>query len=597
MSLRAVVSRVTRSSTPHRILTRHFLRCFLENDLMSPEGDRAQLLAVTGALLLSSTIFISVVMAFFKYVVGIYTPGQLAVSALDDRFFYVALSMIVLALLAAAQWDALVVDVRDASILEPLPVRSGTIRRAKLAAVAIMGAGAAVALNAVPSVVFPLLMLINQSTTVAAMGLLMAIHLAVTLAAGTFAYLTVIAFRETLAAVLGPRWFPRVSPWAQGALIVILGSALLLLPPSAVRVERTLRTVELGTPPMWFLGVYEVAARGMLIDGRRSALLTPRMLRSDAAFTAAFRRHEDKFPVLARRAAVSLGAISFLAAAAYAWNTRRLPALAPPLMTDRRRRWVLMRKAIHVLVARDAAARAGFFFTLAAISRSRTHRLTLACSAAVGLAMAVVALSRIDLAETAAAGAMPARLLSVQALLVGALVIGFRHAIRVPAELRATWGFELAWRGRERQFLSGVKRAAIAAIALPALAITLPLFVFVLGPALALAHAAIGLAGAIVLLELLLAGYEKVPFTCTYLPNDNIKLLAPLYVVMFLMGSSIFAGLERSALQSVGAALRLLLFLGVTFIVLRIAAARRRQILPVDFNEAPATTQRLGLHT
>jgi hypothetical protein len=426
---------------------------------------------------------------------------------------------------------------------------------------------------------------------------LMGAHAGITLAAGAFAYLAVIAFRETLAAMLGPRWFPRVSPWAQGALIVVLGSSLLLLPPAAVRVERTLRTVTIGTPPMWFLGAYEVATRGVLIDGRRQALLTPRMLRSDAVFTAAFRRHEDTFAALAGRAAISLAAISLLAAAAYAWNTRRLPALAPPLATDRRRRWGVVREAVHATVARDAAARAGFFFTLAALARSRTHRLTIACSAAVGLAMAVVALSRIEIADIAAAGTMPARFLSVQALLIGTLLVGFRHAIRVPAELKATWGFELAWRGRERQFLSGVKRAAIAAVVLPALVMTLPLFVFVLGPALALAHAAIGLAAAVVLIEVLLVGYEKVPFACTYLPNDNIKLLAPLYGIVFLIGASIFAGLERAALQDAGAALRVMLFLGVTFMLLRIAASRRRQTLPVDFNEAPATTQRLGLHT
>ena len=59
----------------------------------------------------------------------------------DDRLFYIALSMIVCALLAVAQWDSLVVDVRDAAILEPLPVPTGTIRRAKLAAVALMGLG------------------------------------------------------------------------------------------------------------------------------------------------------------------------------------------------------------------------------------------------------------------------------------------------------------------------------------------------------------------------------------------------------------------------------------------------------------------------
>ena len=69
----------------------------------------------------------------------------------------------------------------------------------------------------------------------------------------------------------------------------------------------------------------------------------------------------------------------------------------------------------------------------------------------------------------------------------------------------------------------------------------LPLFVFVLGPRLALMHAALGLAGAIVLLEALMISYDKVPFTCTYLPSENMKALAPIYAIRFLIGASLFA--------------------------------------------------------
>jgi len=120
----------------HAILTRHFLRRFLENDLISPEADRSHLLAVVGAGLFSTTIFITMMMSCLKYVAGYYTPGQAAVASLDDKFFYISLSMVAVALLAVAQWDALVVDARDSAILDPLPVRPVVVRRAKLAAVA-----------------------------------------------------------------------------------------------------------------------------------------------------------------------------------------------------------------------------------------------------------------------------------------------------------------------------------------------------------------------------------------------------------------------------------------------------------------------------
>ena len=223
--------------------------------------------------------------------------------------------------------------------------------------------------------------------------------------------------------------------------------------------------------------------------------------------------------------------------------------------------------------------------------RSNTHRLTLACAAAAGFAMALVALSSASVQQ---GGGASARLLSMQPLLYGALLVGCRHVIRVPAELRANWGFQLAWRGRDRAFLAGVKHAAVVALVLPALAVLLPLFVFVLGPRLALMHAALGFAGAIVLLEALMVYYDKVPFTCTYLPSENMKALAPIYAIAFLVGASTFAQMQYEALLGTRA-IRLLTTLAVVFAILRLMSVKRGRLPSVEFDEAPVTFQRLGL--
>ena len=578
---------------PDVLLTKLFLRQFLENDLISPEADRSQLLAVVGAIVVSLTLFASVFMSF-NYVVAVLTPGQAAVLSLNDKYFYLALAMIVTALVAASQWDAIAIDPRDAAILEPLPVPAGTIRRAKVSAVAILGAAVAIAVNAFPSVVFPWLLVFNfrQLRSIAMLGL-MVNHAIVTLAAAAFGYLVVIALRETIAAVLGPRWFTRVSPWAQGVLIVILGSSLLLLPPAAGRVaERGFEGWRAMTPPMWFLGAYEMTAGGVIADLPRTRM-TPRQARNDEIASAIYRERRRQFPVLAPRAGAALGLTFLLAVAAYRWNARRLPSLAPAPPPAFRRRWRLGERLANLLIVRDPAARAGFYFTLAAMWRSNTHRLTLACAASAGCAMALVALSNSSLQP---GGGVSARLLSMQPLLYGALLVGFRHVIRVPAELRANWGFQLAWRGRDRAFLAGVKRAAVVALVLPALAALLPLFVFVLGPRLAVMHAALGLAGAIVLLEALMVHYDKVPFTCTYLPSENMKALAPIYAIVFLAGASTFARVQYAALLG-GGAIRALLTLAVVWAVLRVMSAKRARLPYVEFDEAPATFQRLGLHT
>ena len=581
-----------RHRTPYAVLTRLFLRQFLENDLISPEADRSQLLAVVGAIVVCLSLFISVFMSGL-YIGAALTPGQGAVLSLDDKVFYLSLAMIVMALVAASQWDALAIDPRDAAILEPLPVRAGTIRRAKLSAIAILGAAVAAAVNFFPSLVFPWLLAINfpQMSVFALLGLI-ATHAAVSVSAAAFGYLVVIALREILVAVLGPRGFTVASPWVQGALIVLLGSALLLVPAASERIaQRGFDGWRAMAPPMWFLGVYETAAGGVIADLPRLEM-RDRQAASDRVNRALYERRRPECVALARRAVAAVSVVWLVAVGAYLWNARRVGALAPAPPPSSRHGWQLGGRLANAWLVRDPAARAGFYFTLAAMWRSNNHRLTLACAAAAGFAMALVALSNANIEQ----GAGPStRLLAMQPLLFGALLVGFRHVIRVPAELRANWGFQLAWRERTQAFVAGVRRAAMVALGLPALAILLPLDIFVLGPQLALIHAGLGLAGAFVLLEALLLSYDKVPFTCTYVPSENMKALAPVYAIAFVAGALQFAAMQNAALQS-GSALRLLGTLAAVFAILRVMSMKRGRVPHIDFDEAPATYQRLGLH-
>ncbi len=578
---------------PYALLTRQFLRQFLENDLISPDADRTQLLAVVGSLAVSLTMFISVFMSA-KFIGAFLTPGQAAVLSLNDKFFYLSLAMLATALMAAMQWDALTIDPRDAAILEPLPVSAGVIRRAKLTAVGLLGSVVAIALNVFPSMIFPWLLAINfPQMSVWALLALITVHATMTFMAAAFGYLGVIGIRESMVAVLNRRGFAVASPWIQGVLIVVLGSALLMLPPASRRIAQFgFDDWRASAPPMWFLGVYESVAGGIIADLPRTSMTT-RQTNNDVNSSALYEQRRSQFPQLARRATIAFALAFVVAVFAYMWNARRLPALTAAPTQAGRQRWRAGERLANALIVRDGTARAGFYFTLAAMWRSNTHRLTLACAAAAGFALALVALFNAD----ADRGAPPSiRLLVMQPFLYGALLVGFRHIIRVPAELRANWGFQLAWRERERAFLSGVRRAALVALVLPALAVLLPLFSFVMGTEAALLHAGLGLAGAIVFLEALLVSYEKVPFTCTYLPSENMKAMAPIYAIMFIVGAVNFARMQVSAITS-GDVTRILVTLGILFVVFRVASLRRVRRPLVEFDEAPSTYQQLGLHT
>jgi hypothetical protein len=194
---------------------------------------------------------------------------------------------------------------------------------------------------------------------------------------------------------------------------------------------------------------------------------------------------------------------------------------------------------------------------------------------------------------------MPLAWLAIQTVMVTALIVGFRHAVRVPAELRANWMFHLAWSGDERPFLSGVKRAAIVVFLVPAVAALTLWQYFGLGfdPRTALVHALCGLLIALCILEGLLLGWRKLPFASSYIPTSVLKSLVPIYVVTFLLATYAFAWIERLALTSpIGSAV-LIVLLATVFAGLRWTDVwQRRTRIDIELDELPApATQRLNL--
>lgn len=571
------------------LLTRLFLRQFLESDLSSPDGDRSQLLAVLGAAAVSLTLFISMFMSS-TYAMSVLMPGEAAVLTLSDKFFYLSLAMLATALVAASQWDTLALDQRDVAILQPLPVRPATLRLAKLSAVAMLGAGVSVAINIFPTLVFPWMLSFSlRQLTQPQLLWLMITHLMLTVTAAVFGYLTVIALRESISALLGGKLFARVSPWIQTIVIVVLGIATLLLPIVSAQVgQRGFTGWRLMLPSTAFVGAYEVATQGLLADLPRRRM-TPRQANRDRAFSAIYAERRPMFPGLAERAQLWFVSVAGLLAAGTLLNAFRAPVTAT--LAPSRRRPGRFAGLARVVFPRSAAARAGFDFALATMFRNKTHRLALACAAAVGVAMVFIALSRVDLSGNT----LSVRLLVIQPLLYGALLTAFRHVVRVPAELRANWAIQVAWMGQARAFANGVQAAAMLTLAVPAILIVTPPVWAAGGLALAAAHAVIGLVGAAIVLEALMLSYDKVPFTCTYVSDENVKGLAPIFVIVFLIGATLFARLELAMLAG-GFATIGGVALAILLVSLRVIARRRPRIAQIDFNEGPAALHQLGLH-
>ncbi len=318
--------------------------------------------------------------------------------------------------------------------------------------------------------------------------------------------------------------------------------------------------------------------------------MPPRLAARDRANTEIYEALRPRFLPLAQRVEIFVGGALGLLVVATVVNALRAPVSGVLLTAAGRRRSRRSEAIAHAVLVRHPAARAGFHFALATLFRSKTHRLTLACAAAVGLAMALVVLSRFDFQ----AGRLSPALLSIQPLLYGSLLVAFRHLIRVPAELRANWAVQLAWQGHPRAFARGVRRAAMVSLALPAIVAVVPVIAVVGGAAAALTHAALGIAGAAIFLEGLMLGYDKAPFACSYVPGNG-KGFVPIFGMAFLLGASLFARLEMAIISGANVSTPLII-LALVFVTLRIASARQREVA-IDFDEGPEGFNQLGLHT
>jgi len=299
---------------------------------------------------------------------------------------------------------------------------------------------------------------------------------------------------------------------------------------------------------------------------------------------------------LARRAWLAVPALVLLAVLTFVWNNRRLPEQAVAGRVRSR-----ARHAAHAIVLRlsprDPEAQAGFFFTLQTLMRSGPHRMIVAIAVAAALTLPSVMLILGSAYLREPTSSLPLGLLGMQVTVLLALIGGFRYAVTVPAGLVANWSIRLAWRGDERRYLAGVKRAAfVSTVAAPSL-VLLPLHAALFGVATAVVHALVGCLLGVAVLDALFLGYRKVPFACAYLPLGDPKLLWSGGAAALLFVPYIFAYVERAALSSPGPTVVLAATLAGIVLTIRISdRVQRRERRQLDFDERPAPpTQRLGV--
>jgi len=188
-------------------------------------------------------------------------------------------------------------------------------------------------------------------------------------------------------------------------------------------------------------------------------------------------------------------------------------------------------------------------------------------------------------------------LLAGQSLLLASVLSGFRHAVRIPAELRASTTFSLAWAGNLTPYISGVKLAGWIALVLPTLGGLSIWHTAVLGGRLAALHLGVGLAFSMLLMEMLFLRYRRLPFVSGYVPSAELKSRGVASAAALLLVSFALAWVERLAVTATAGYLMLVaIMVGLSAGVIAVDRASRPAATVLDLDEPPPVpTQRLDL--
>ncbi len=413
---------------------------------------------------------------------------------LPDEYFFIVLSMTVTGAVAVWRWDAIFPDRRDYMNLVPLPISTRSIFLANLVAVVCLAGLIAVDVNAASCILFPAVVEATQKSLLffVRFGL---VHTLVVMLASVFAFFAVFSLLGVLMAVLPARAFRRVSTYVRGIVVIYLVAILctsFAVPDLLRRLKGSAPVWTMLTPSCWFLGLCQS------LNGRAGPALMQ----------------------LSRIAFPGFALVAALALCAYAVSYRRyfVRIAETTEVTDTARTsqisfWGVL---LDRLALRTQFEKGCFRFVCKTLVRSEPHRLVLTAVGGLGVVLASQALmGAYEGASSLRAAALSTGALSIPFIVSFLAIVGLRLVFDIPVELRANWIFQLML-DEDGQACERLARKVILILVLPPLLlIAFPAYVYLEGWMIAGLHTMLVVVWAVLLTNIVLVRFRKLPFTCT----------------------------------------------------------------------------------
>ena len=540
-----------------RVLYRDFLARMVDLEALSAGGGIVNLL-VQFAAVLAAFSFVVTISTVPYYGTSQLPREQLLIAAWSHEEFLIATTMAITGLFAVLAWNVIFPDRRDTYILGVLPVRTRTIGAAKAAAIGTALGVSVVAVNVFTGLSFPFVLPVD-GTFLGALRCLAAYWLTMA-AAGLFVCCVLLALQGIASQLFGYRLFLRVSSFLQLAAFFVILGVYFLTPPLATVSGLTApenRGLLAALPQFWFLGLFQE------LSGSTHPVFGP----------------------LAARALWSLSIAAAVAAVAYTLayrrNIRRIVEQPDIVPADRSRPATRILKFLAGRLLARPLERAIFLFTARTMARSRQHRLLLAVYGGIGLAIALAyAKSLINRSSEQRWDEPNRALLAGSLVLLFFAVIGARAVFALPMALPSNWVFRITAVHSPNSYFTAVRKTLFAIAAIP-IWIGSAILYFTIWPGRpALEHLAVLVAAGILLIQLSLRKFRKIPFACSYLPGKgNLKIALGVYGALILFLTDVGIRIEFWTLE------RFARFV-VLFSILLVAAmwARRRT---AEFQASP----------
>lgn len=551
-----------------RTLVRHFLGSLIGRGVLQDDGVeavRGLMFGVVAALMSVGFMLPRQFSRVYLELSYLADPEPFRRAMVADSLFMLTLPLLVGLAAAALVSGSIFPDEVDYLTLVPLPITKRRIFIAKVTALALFVGALLAALAVFAAISFP--MFTHQRWAQGHILARIGAHGLAAAGSGMLGFLCVVTV-QGLGTVWAPRrWLPRLTVLVPSAVItsVILALPFVIFLPAQRRWVATEPLSLAFVPSAWFVGFERVLL----------GIATP---------------YWQRMAVTGLVATVVMLAVVALV---YAWLFRKFERLVlPPPRAE----------VSATIRARAARVRMGVWqFTRATLVRNRLPLLLSLVFAAIGAGIVTLYLLN-GLVGSSFRWDEPAPPDLLTAVVVLPLILtltgltGLRTAFLLPVQSRANWIFRLTDVPRTRaQHLAAVDYACLRLVVVPTLTLAAPLQLWVIGFD-AWRTLLLSLLAGLVMAELLLVDWRRVPFTCTWIPGKRplvftlVGAIGALVLVMSVLGSLIRLSLFSWPLMT-GLA-------GILLTISALARYRREQAWgtqPLQFEDEPFQAQVLGL--